>query len=412
MSWPREDLEKAVSAVAKFGTRAKAAEELGIAPRTLYDRLKAAATVGLSGFDPVQPGFEISRISTSTNSKTGAVQTSVTQRPEQGPQFEIPEGMAYAGGTYHVGPDGRIKQHWPRDRPLHTPQDIAAEIKSGLLDIRGLAHFVAAPKICNEDIKTCYFIADAHLGQLSWDQEVGVNYDLAIAEEQLCAAFDESIARAPDSDVALIAILGDFCHADDDTAETPAHKNKVDVDGRHGKTRRVASRILRYMIDRAREKHSRVIFRYIPGNHDPKSAGWLSHGMWLLYDGEDYRVSVDDSQSPFGFYEFGVTMIGLFHGHTCKPEKFRDITVSHQSEMWGRTKKRYGHSGHIHQRKVIADECGGMIIETHQAITAQDGYAHANFSLSGRSIDTVVYSRFSGEYNRFTVPIEDRGRNQ
>lgn len=407
---PNETLLERWRVASQFETRAEAAQVLGISVSALQRSITVAkekAAKGELGFAPVLPGFEISSIGTNIGKDGEVKSTSIRQRPERGPEFAVPDGTAFAGGTYQVGGDGRIERHWPRVKLFQEPADIAAEIKAGLFDVRGKAPFISIPKVANEDLMASYFIADAHLGQRSWHEEVGVNYDLEIAEEQLCAAYEESIYRAPDCDTALVAILGDFCHADDDTNATPASKHPLDVDGRHGKTRRVASRILKHMINLARGKHRNVIFRYIPGNHDPKSAGWLSHGMWLYFDGFD-RVTIDDNQGPYGFYEFGVTMNGLFHGDKCKPGTFRNIACTQQAEMWGRTKKRYGHSGHIHKRTKIADECGGMYIETHQAVTAQDVYAHSNFELSGRSLDTVVYSRFSGEYNKFTVPIEDR----
>ncbi len=47
-----------------------------------------------------------------------------------------------------------------------------------------------------------------------------------------------------------------------------------------------------------------------------------------------------------------------------------------------------------------------MIIETHQAVTAPDTYAFANFSATGRSIDTVIYDKNKGKYCEFEVGIE------
>ena len=312
-------------------------------------------------------------------------------------------------GTYHVGPDGRVNQHWPRVKPVETPADIAAEIKAGLLDLRGKAPYIAIPAVANEDLLAGFFFADAHLGQRSWHEEVGVNYDLEIAEEQICGAYDEALGRdaLPHCDTALIAVLGDYTHADDETAQTPASKHILDVDGRFGKTRRVASRILRYKIDRARERFRNVIFRYIPGNHDPKSAGWLSHGLSMLYE-DIPNVTVDDRQDKFGWYEHGLTMIGLFHGDKVRPRQFRDIAVTSQAAMWGRTRYRYGHAGHIHKAQTFVDECGGMIVKTHQAVTAQDTYAHDNFPLSLRGVDVEVYSRRSGLYLSYPVTIENR----
>ncbi len=392
----------------------KSAKEAGaklippIAETTVKCHLKTAALRGLAGFKPVMHGFEVASVSTAEDNKTGKiVRTYVRQRPERGEDFVPTPGMALQKTTVEVGPDGKINRSWPRYATEEKAEDIAAEIRAGLLDLKGLAPFVAAPVVAREDLMVGIYIADAHLAQRSWEEHVGVNYDLKIAEEQICGAYDESLARAPIADTALIAVLGDYCHADDDTNMTPVSKHVLDVDSRHGKTRRVASRCLKYKIERTRERFRNVIFRYIPGNHDPKSAGWLSHALWLYYDGAD-GVTIDDNQGPFGFYEFGAVMNGLFHGDKIRQAQFKDAACSRQAEMWGRTKFRYGHSGHKHKSEKIRDEFAGMIVTTHQAVTAPDGYAYDNFPATGRSIDTVVYHRHSGEYCSFSVPILGR----
>jgi len=374
---------------------------------TIDKHLMTAALRGLGGFKPVMPGFEVAHVTTAQD-KTGEVtKTYVRQRPERGEEFVPPAGMALKRITADIGPDGRISRQWPRYAFDENPEEITAEIRAGLLDLKGQAPFVAVPTAAHEDLMVGIYIADAHLGQRSWIEETGVNYDLAIAEEQICTSYDESLARAPAADTCLLAILGDYCHADDNTNATPASKHVLDVDGRHGKTRRVASRCLKYKVERARERYRNVILRYIPGNHDPMSAGWLSHALWLYYDGVD-RVTIDDNQGPFGFYEFGVVMNGLFHGDKIRQSQFKDAACSRQAEMWGRTKFRYGHSGHKHKSEKIRDEFAGMTVITHQAVTAPDGYAHGNFPATGRSIDAVVYHRHSGEYCSYSVPIVEK----
>ncbi len=302
----------------------KSAKEAGaklippICGSTVEKHLMTASLRGLGGFKPIIRGFEIASVSTAQDKTGEVVKTYVRQRPERSEDFVPPPGMALQKITADVGPDGKVNRSWPRYAPQPVAADVVKEIKEGLLDLRGKSPFIARPVELNEALKACYFIADAHVGQLSWGKEVGVNHDLEIAEEQICRAVDESLYRAPPADLALIAILGDYCHADDVSNSTPASKHVLDVDGRHGKTRRVASRCLRYQVERTREKHRHVIFRYIPGNHDPMSAGWLSHALGLCYEG-DFRVTVDDNQGPFGFYEHGLVMIGLFHGDKVRP---------------------------------------------------------------------------------------------
>ena len=249
-----ERLREICEAADSLPTRTAAATRLGINESTLRHHLRTAARRGLRGFAPVMDCFEVSKVTTDPKGRSH-----VTQKPERGPAFEVPAGHAVKGVSSLIDGEGRTIQQWIKTKGEPEPADIAAEIKAGLLDLRGKAPYIAIPPVANEDLLAAFYFADAHLGQRSWHEEVGVNYDLGIAEEQICGAYDEAIARAPRCDTALIAILGDYTHADDETAQTPASKHILDVDGRFGKTRRVASRILRYKIDRARER-----FRNIP----------------------------------------------------------------------------------------------------------------------------------------------------
>ena len=406
MAYPPGVLEATAEAVRVHGKTA-AAEILGIADRTLRDRLAACRQIQAVQGGAVD-GFEVARVSHQYDAEGNFKGASVTQRPERGPAFEIPPNTEFRGGTYQVGPDGSIERHWPRVKATVTDPDMmAAEIRAGLMDIRGAAARISPPKVTDCDLITAYFCADAHVGQLSWAPETGVNYDCKIAEEQLCAAFDECIERSPKSETAIIAILGDFTHANDPTNATPASKHVLDVDGRHRKTARLASRILRYKIDMARKKHKQVIFRYIPGNHDPDAAGWITDGLALLYENEP-RVTIDADPGPHFFYEFGKTLICGSHGHLVPAKKLHEIACTHKFEMWGRTVHRYGHTGHRHIReKLLGANFAGMYVETHQAVTASDKYAHGNFPLSGRSMTAVTYSRSAGEYLRITVPIKE-----
>ena len=329
---------------------------------------------------------------------------SETLRPMAAQPEDMPEGFELAKITRQLGPDGRVERTWPRHSPAKiSPEEISAQIRAGLLDIRGTATpIVDKPAIGNEYLLTAYFIADAHLGQRNWKEQVGSNYDLAIAEEQLLGAFDEAVERAPPSDTALLAILGDYAHADDDSGETPANKHKLDVDGRSRKVSRVATRCIRYMTEGTRKKHKRVIVEYVPGNHDPLTAGRLSDSIALVYENAE-DVLIGTSDDVHRFIEFGAVMIGLTHGDKCPPKKFQSIACSQYAPMWGRTVFRFGHTGHFHKEAVIEES--GMIIKTHQAVTSADKFARGAFALSGRSIDVEVYHRSTGKYSEFSVPI-------
>jgi hypothetical protein len=350
------------------------------------------------------PGPDFERVAFKVN-KAGEV-TSETFKPQKGPPEEIPEHLEIAKMTVQRAPDGRTERVWDKyGKKEQTPAEIIAEVRAGLLDVRPRAPFATRPPPAKEDLLTVIFIADAHTGQRNWDQQVEANYDLSIAEHQMMAAYDEAVEFAPRADTALLAILGDYTHIDDDNQETPRGKHKLDADGRFRKVRRVATRCGNQMIEGLLEHYRTVLVQYVGGNHDPIAAGVISD-YWAAWWREEPRVQVDLSDTPHRWIEFGKTMLGLTHGHLCKPSAFVDITTSRRSEMWGRTKYRYGHMGHRHKEEILLDT-GGMKVITHSAITTSDKYAYGSFPLSGRTIDVSAYSRHRGHHISFQVPIED-----
>jgi hypothetical protein len=256
------------------------------------------------------------------------------------------------------------------------------------------------PQTCSANLCTVYTLTDCHVGALAWHREGGADWDLAIAENTLLGCFGHMIDSSPASEMAVVNQLGDFLHWDGLEAVTPTSKHLLDADGRFEKVVQSAIRILRQVIALALEKHPIVHVILAEGNHDLASSVWLRQMFAALYENEP-RVTVDDSPLPYYSLEWGKTMLCFHHGHLRKNDQLPLLFAAQFPESWGRTTKRYCHTGHRHHLE--EKEHSGMIVFQHPTLAARDAYAARGGWHAMRSATAVTYHRSFGEVGRATA---------
>ena len=368
-------------------------------------------------------------------------------RPPRGPSTNpaIPQGHELAGKSTLTGPDGELKAAWDKTR-IHgadeAPNDPVPEghlIKKTSTMMRGdgttavqwissaadekrredamraawarhaslyagLADPVPAPDECDEDLITLYPLGDPHIGMLAWEPESGDNFNTKIACRELLACVRMLVAGAGRSRSAIVTNLGDFMHAQDDTAKTPGHGNQLDVDGRFAKVLDAGHTLLRGIVDATLERHEHVTVRNLPGNHDPRVAAELS--MWLraVYEREP-RVTVKDAYAAHQYDRFGKCLFGWHHGDRCKAAALPALMATDRATDWGEVGNdgtRVWHVGHVHHLTRI--ETPGCIVETHRTMAAKDAW-HAGRYRAGRSLSAITYHAVHGETDRKTVSL-------
>lgn len=253
------------------------------------------------------------------------------------------------------------------------------------------------PPAYNADLATVYTLTDCHVGALAWHREGGADWDLSIAEDTLLGCFQHMIDSAPQSELAVVNQLGDFLHFDGLEAATPTSYHLLDADGRFEKVVQTAIRVLRRVIGMALEKHSRVHVIMAEGNHDLASSVWLRQMFATLFENEP-RVTVDDSPLPYYAMEWGKTLLAFHHGHLKKNDQLPLMFATQFAEAWGRTTKRYCHTGHRHHLE--EKEHSGMIVFQHPTLAARDAYAARGGWHALRSATAVTYHRLYGEVGR------------
>ena len=365
---------EAVQALQEHGSQAAAANALGVARTTFQDRLRMAARRGIAPGhweSGTAPGFSIGKV------------------------------------TIQRGPSGQVERTWERQHPEEENARAAMEAAAKAFSeaIEPVAP-IPAPVTQSADLLTLYTLTDAHVGMLAWHREGGQDWDLTIAENTIVGCFAEAIRQAPHSGTAIFNQLGDLLHYDSLTAVTPTSGHILDADGRFTKMVETAVRIIRRIIALLLVKHKHVHVIMAEGNHDMASSVWLRTMMKALYEQEP-RITVDDSALPYYCYEFGETFLGFHHSHIRKMEQLPGVMAAQFAKEWGRTTKRYCHTGDKHHARE-ADTMGMHVIQ-HPTLAARDAYAARGGWYSERYMQAMTFHRQFGLVGRVIVCPEMLG---
>jgi len=313
----------------------------------------------------------------------------------------VPEPFIVRGVSTYYNAEGKASGQWVKSRIEDTKlQEMMRQAIDAMKEDIPRLTALPAPPLSNDNLLNCYVITDYHLGMLSWDEETGENWDVAIAEKLVIKWMEQAIAQSPNADTAVFAQLSDFLHFDGMDAVTPASKHLLDVDTRFAKLVRSAIRVLRTVIDMLLAKHQKLHIIMADANHDPVSQIWLREWFSVLYENEP-RVTVDKSPNPYNAYEFGNVALFFHHGHKRKVANVSEVFAGQFREMFGRTKYAYAHMGHMHHLDIKENNL--MIVEQHRTLAPGDAYSARGGWLSGRDAKVISYDRRYGEVSRLTI---------
>lgn len=380
------------------------AEAAGCARSTMGERLKHAGERGmLLKQPPAMDGFRISQVTTRPD---GA--QSIQQKPERGAAFNVPTGHQVKGVSALVDEDGREIVKWIKTKQGELdPLAVAESLKAAFVDFKPAALPTSPPRAIRADLCTLLPCNDWHLNLSCWGQQVGVNWDLKIAEATIGSAVEETVDRSPASGHCIILGGGDLLHTNGRRNET-ANGTPQDADSRYQKGVDVTARLMVRTTDAALRRHGHVTVRILKGNHDEDSSVAVAYFLSAWYRNEP-RVTVDLDPSDYFWFRFGLVMLGATHGHQSSNHiaKMPGIMAHRRAEDWGATKFRYVHGFHLHHSAKIATEGNGVICEIHQAPIPQDAWHFGSGFLSGRSLQAITYHAQYGEIGRVRTAILD-----
>jgi len=323
--------------------------------------------------------------------------------PVHGMTHAVPEPMRLKRVSTMRDGEGNIRAQWVigvlDEDKLQLIRDTVEELSEPLIGL-SLKHIPRTThKNADPDLFNAHPVGDAHVGMFAWGKETGGdNFDLKIAERDIALVSQNLVSRAPNAETGWLLNVGDFFHADNEAAETPRGKNRLDVDGRWKKVLHVGKHIMISYITLMVSKYPKVIVTNVPGNHDPHMAFILSSILDAYFRGDD-RVHVDMSPASMFFYRHGSVLLGTMHGHQVKRNPNTLLGVMHEQRLadiseccW-----KYWHVGHIHHKVV---EVTGCIVESHNTLAAKDSYHAQNGYFAQRFAEVITYHKDAGEIGR------------
>lgn len=316
----------------------------------------------------------------------------------------VPDPFVVKGISSYYGPDGKLRGQWVKSS-MDTQKQIEAiqeAVSAFYADQQPVAP-QPAPVDVNTDIIPWFEIGDAHFGMLAHAAEVGENFDLKIAEQDMREAFARVINEVPACERCVINDLGDFTHYENFDAKTEASGIDLDFDSRFPKMIKIYSRTMRFIIDRALTRFQTVDVIINQANHSRTNDIWMAELLRVAYP---ERVNVLNNDTVFIAYRMGRTFVMVHHSDKCKPKDLAGVMATDFAKDWGETRYRYIDIGHIHH-SMVSKEHPGVQIESFNQLAGADKWAHDHGYRNRKSITVIQRSKTYGEISRRTLSIEE-----
>jgi hypothetical protein len=316
--------------------------------------------------------------------------------------WEVPAGHVVKGESAFLDPNGNLIAKWVKTRE-GAGEGFVEALKAAFADFDGSAPVPPAPSVCDDDVLTVYPIPDIHLGMYSWGAETGADYEVKIAAQVATEAVSHLVTQSRHSRHAVVLILGDFYHSNDQKNATPGSGHQLDVDSRWPLVYRAGAELAISLIDMVAAKHERVEVISLPGNHDPDAAVTLAIALSLFYSKID-RISVNLTPGVVWYRQFGKNLFGANHGHTIRTaERMAGAMAVDAHKAWGETSHRFIWTGHLHHE--VLKEAFGVRVETLSSPAARDAWNSASGYRSNRALQGITFHREHGEIGRHRVNI-------
>jgi len=252
-------------------------------------------------------------------------------------------------------------------------------------------------KASTDDLVNLHTLTDFHMGmfaeaatnmQEDWSTEKG--------KEFLMEWFRQAISQAPPAKTGLLNILGDLLHSDSLEAVTPASKHVLEQDVSYATLVSIVVDCLIEIIDMMLAKYEKVELVLSAGNHDESTIPVIRKTFSVLYS-KNPRVTINQNQSLYQVFEYGKVSLFFHHGHKRRVKNIDTTFTGMYSEIFGRTKFRYAHIGHLHSE--VTYESSLMLVKQHRTMAPKDDYASSGGYVSQREADVTTYHRNYGRTN-------------
>lgn len=326
--------------------------------------------------------------------------------PEHNMTKTVPDGYTVKGVSTYYDRDGKPRGQWVKSAiDAERQAEIMRAGVAAFLEEQPKLSAPDAPLDWQNDVIPWIQIGDAHIGMLAHAAEVGENFDLKIAEIELCEAIGILVDELPACERLVINDLGDATHYENFSGTTEASGHPLDFDTRFPKMIRVYSRVMRFIVDKALTKARHVDVIVNQGNHSRTNDIWMAELLRVAY-GHTGRVHVLNNESVFIAYRMGNTLVMTHHSDKCKPSQLAHVMTTDFRKDYGETEFHYIDTGHVHHGMVMKEH-PGIFVESFNHLAALDKWAHDNGFRNRKSITIVLRSRSFGEVGRRVLPIQE-----
>ncbi|MGZ3349635.1 MAG: hypothetical protein ACXU89_11890, partial [Xanthobacteraceae bacterium] len=326
--------------------------------------------------------------------------------PEHDMTRPVPVGFLAKGVSTYYNKDGNPTGQWVKSAiDPEMQRELIREAVAGFVAEVGPLGTPPAPLDFQSDVIPWIQIGDAHLGMLAHASEVGENFDLKIAEQELCAAIGILVDELPSCERLVINDLGDFTHYENFEGETQASRHRLDCDTRFPKMIKVYSRVMRFIVEKALSKAKFVDVIVNQGNHSRTNDIWMAELLRVAY-GHTGRVNVLNNDSVFIAYRMGNTLVMTHHSDKCKPSQLAHVMTNDFRRDYGETEHHYVDVGHVHHGMVMKEH-PGIFVESFNHLASLDKWAHDGGYRNRKSITIVLRSKTYGEVGRRVLPIQE-----
>lgn len=389
-TWATEYQARVVDAVNEHGGITKAAKALGITQSAASDSLRRLRHLAESkGYAPGHPGFSRAVPESFVAKGVSVYHPAVVERDAEGKVTKVVEPAAWVKAN--------LKQEAYNEALREAVASFIEEIPK--------LEAPEGPREYSTDVIPWIQIGDAHIGMLAHAAETGENFDLKIAERELCAAIGMLIDEMPACERVVINDLGDATHYDNFSGTTAASGHALDYDGRFPKMLRVYSRTMRFIVDKALTKAQTVDVIINQGNHSRINDFWMRELLEVAY-GHTGRVNVLNNDSVFIPYRMGNTLVMVHHSDKCRPQDLVGVLTSDFRKDFGETEHHYIDIGHVHHH-FVSKEHPSVIIESWNHLAASDKWAHDAGYRSRKAITCVLRSKTFGDIGRRVLPVQE-----
>lgn len=325
--------------------------------------------------------------------------------PDHGLIDVVPKPLRLTGTSTMV----RTEEGLPKWLKTKVDEDMLAEAMReaarAFLEDMTQIDVAPCPLDYQDDIIPWIQIGDAHLGMLAHTDEIGENFDLKIAEQEICKAISILIDELPNCERMVINDLGDFTHYENFTGTTEASGHPLDYDTRFPKMIHVYSRVFRFIIQKALTKAKFVDVIINQGNHSRTNDIWMAEVIDIAY-GHTGRVNILNNSSIFIAYRMGKTLVMTHHSDKCKPNRLCNVMTHDFRKDYGETEFHYIDIGHVHHGMVMKEH-PGIVVESFNHLAAMDRWAHDSGYRNRKSITVILRSKTYGEIGRRLLHIKE-----